>query len=60
MVASRDNMYMYRMLGALLLVCPTATAKMQFPFPYKGWDTFPASFFGADIWGIENETEMAM
>lgn len=52
------------MIGAaVLLICSTplaATAKMQFPFPYKGFDSFPASFFGADIWGVENSTEMAL
>jgi hypothetical protein len=30
------------------------------PFPYKGFDSFPASFFGADIWGVENTSEMAL
>jgi len=30
------------------------------PFPYKGYEKFPSSFVGADIWGIENETEMAL
>ena len=35
-------------------------AKMPMPFPYQGFDSFPASFFGADIWGVENQTEMAL
>jgi len=34
--------------------------RMPMPFPYAGYDAFPASFFGADIWGVENATEMAL
>ena len=45
---------------------PSATAAapgvppMAFPFPYRGWDSFPASFFGADPYGLENDTELAL
>ena len=36
------------------------TAKIAIPFKYKGYESFPASFFGADIWGVENTSEMAL
>ena len=50
------------LMAATLLLCPLSatTAKIPFPFPYKGFESFPASFFGADIWGVENSTEMAL
>ena len=28
--------------------------------PYKGWNSFPASFFGADIHGVEGDAEMEL
>ena len=37
-----------------------AGAKMPMPFPYKGYEAFPASFFGADIWGVESAEEMRL
>jgi hypothetical protein len=48
------------LLLLLLLGAATAGAKIPMPFEYKGFDAFPASFFGADIWGVENDTEMAL
>ena len=49
------------LLLLLLLAAPLrCTSKIQFPFPYRGFESFPASFFGADIWGVENGTEMAL
>jgi hypothetical protein len=44
----------------LTLLAVETSAKIPMPFEYKGFEHFPASFFGADIWGIENDTEMAM
>ena len=49
------------LLLLLLLAAPLrCTSKIPFPFPYRGFESFPASFFGADIWGVENGTEMAL
>jgi hypothetical protein len=46
--------------AAVLAGTAVAPAKIPQPFPYKGYDRFPASFFGADIWGDENQTQMAL
>ena len=37
-----------------------ATGKMPMPFAYKGFEKFPASFFGADIWGARRRTTPAL
>eukprot|EP00038_Savillea_parva_P005088 m.147135 g.147135 ORF g.147135 m.147135 type:complete len:470 (-) comp11658_c1_seq3:2457-3866(-) len=52
-----------RHMGAattLLVLAVGCTAKIPMPFPYRGYDHFPASFFGADIHGVESDTEMAL
>lgn len=37
-----------------------AWGKIPMPFEYRGFDNFPASFFGADIHGVEADSEMAL
>lgn len=44
-----------------LLLLAAAIGKIPMPLGlYKGWDSFPASFFGADIHGVESNAEMEL
>eukprot|EP00039_Didymoeca_costata_P006567 m.91396 g.91396 ORF g.91396 m.91396 type:complete len:414 (-) comp13301_c0_seq7:2565-3806(-) len=47
------------MLTLQLCFIAFAASKIPFPWEYKGWTEFPASFFGADPSGLENVTQLA-
>ena len=54
-------------VAALLQASPAVPAsvsapprRMRQPFAYHGFSAFPASFFGANPFGVENRTQMAL